>query len=157
VKTFTVHAPPDDPGAADRFAFVKDGFSWPALFFPVLWILWHRLWLTLVGYVIFVLVVAWTGRVLGEDAATAIAILGGLLFAFEANNIRRASLAQRGWTEAGGSAGNTLEEAEMRFFAARGTGEVPAERAAPARAAFTPEARPGADDPILGLFPEPER
>jgi membrane-bound ClpP family serine protease len=67
------------------------------LFLPILWILWHRLWLTLIGYIIFVLLIAWTGRLATEQIATILAILGAILFALEANNVRRLSLARRGW------------------------------------------------------------
>ena len=158
VKAFTIHARPEDP--PESFVFVKDGFSWPALFFPVLWILWHRLWLTLLGYVIFILAVAWTGRLMGENAGTWLAILGNVLFALEANNFRRLSLESRGFSEIGVASGGNLDEAELRFFDRWAGGAVaPAtKREAISRAAYSPQARAhGADEPILGLFPEPER
>jgi hypothetical protein len=164
MRVYSVHAPPEEPLAPEKFLFVKDGFSWPALFFPVLWILWHRMWLTLVWYVVFVLVVAWTGRLGSEDLALIVAVLGSLLFALEANNLRRQALASRGFTEVGGASGRNYEEAETRFFGAWGAyGETPTSREGIARAAYSPEARAAstpdsrADEPILGLFPEPER
>jgi Protein of unknown function (DUF2628) len=157
MRAYTVHAPADDPAAPEKFAFVKDGFSWPALFAPILWILWHRLWLTLVGYVIFVLVVAWTGRLVNENAAFIVAILGSLLFALEANNIRRLSLANRGWSDLGASSGQNLDEAELRFFDRWRNGSAAA-HAAPTPIARNPDARlVDSEGPIFGLFPEPER
>jgi hypothetical protein len=157
MRAYTVHAPADDPAAPEKFAFVKDGFSWPALFAPILWILWHRLWLTLVGYVIFVLVVAWTGRLVNENAAFIVAILGSLLFALEANNIRRMSLANRGWSDLGASSGQNLDEAELRFFD-RWRGGSAAAHSAPTQVARTPDTRlVDSEGPIFGLFPEPER
>ena len=158
MKAFTIHARPDDP--PERFTFVKDGFSWPALFVPVLWILWHRLWLTLLFGVAFVMVVAWTGRLAGEDMAAWVAILGTLLFALEANNIRRLSLESRGFDEMGFSSGRDLDEAELHFFDRWASdAHAPATKGeAISRAAYSPRARAhGADEPILGLFPEPER
>jgi len=159
MRVYSVHAPPEEPVAPEKFLFVKDGFSWPALFFPVLWILWHRMWLTLVYTIVFVLVVAWIGRLGGDNLATTVAILGGILFALEANNIRRLSLEHRGWREVGAASGRNYDEAETRFFTdwAKEPAAVP-QREAMARAAYSPEAREhGADEPILGLFPEPER
>ena len=51
---YTVFAPPPEPGetAPDpvRFVFVKDGFCWPALFIPELWLLFRRMWLVFVLY-----------------------------------------------------------------------------------------------------------
>ena len=159
MRYYSVHAPYDGPDDEDRFAFVKDGFSWPALLVPVLWILWHRLWLALVWYIVFLLIVAWTGRLITEDAAFTVAVLGSLLFAFEANNFRRFSLAGRDWEEVGWSFGRNITEAEARFFA---DSPQPAEnldrRAAMLRAAHVPdESSEASDEPILGLFPEPER
>ena len=170
MRAFTVHAPPvysaEQPADPERLAFVKDGISWPALFVPVLWIVWHRLWLTLVWYIVFALIVAWIGRLWHQDTAMVVAVLGAILFALEANNIRRLSLNQRGWREAGGSFGKNLEEAEARYFGApglasgesRGTESQPDRRAAIARAAYPdPERRDHSDEPIFGLFPQPER
>src|SRR6478752_2077250 len=50
---FAVHAPTnvgDQVAAADRCAFVRDSFSWGALFFGPLWLLMHQLWLALLGW-----------------------------------------------------------------------------------------------------------
>jgi hypothetical protein len=156
MRVYTVHAPPDGLAAPERFKFVKDGFSWPALFVPLLWIVWHRLWLTLMGYVIFVLVVMWIALLLGDGGATAGALLGAVLFAFEANTVRRASLLQRGWRELGGSSGRRILEAELRFFENRDSRVSPAVREDVARRSFQPTRASDVDDPVLGLFPEPE-
>ena len=157
MRAYTVHAPADDPAAPEKVAFVKDGFSWPAFFAPILWILWHRLWLTLVAYIIFVLVVVWTSRLVSDEAAAIVAIFGSLLFALEANNIRRMSLANKGWSDLGASSGQNLDEAELRFFdkwrganAASDTAAKPVVRPPDIRLSDS-------EGPILGLFPEPER
>jgi uncharacterized protein DUF2628 len=159
MRYYSVHAPDGEFEAPEDYLFVKDGFSWPALFVAPLWILWHRLWLTLVWYVVFVLIVAWAVRLLGDSIAIWVAILGTLLFAFEANNMRRHSLEARGWDEIGSSFGKDITEAEARFYAGGPVHEAAIDRnAAIARAAYTPEHRPAVtDEPILGLFPEPER
>ena len=159
MRYYSVHAPPEGADSPERFAFVKDGFSWPALFVPILWILWHRLWLALVWYVVFVLLIAWTGRLANDDVALVVSLLGSLLFALEANNIRRMALNGRGWDEVGSSFGKDISEAEVRFFATGAEKADPLDRRATMlRAAQTSE--PGheaSDEPILGLFPEPER
>lgn len=159
MRYYSVHAPEDEPDSLERYVFVKDGFSWPALLVPIIWILWHRLWLTLVYYVVFVLVVAWTGRLLGELAAMALGAIGLIVLAIEANNIRRLSLESRGWREVGSSLGRNLEEAEVRFFGAGNEGAVASEKEAViTRAGYAPEhRRQMTDESIIGLFPEPER
>ncbi len=70
MRLYSVHAPPEEPLAPERFVFIKEGFSWPALFLPVIWMLWHRMWLTLVYYIVYLLVIAWIGRLAGQDMAT---------------------------------------------------------------------------------------
>ena len=163
MTVYSVYEPPTqapDLGLrAEQLAFVKEGFSWPALFVPILWILWHRLWLTLMGIAIWVLVVMWVDRLAGETPATILAILGGILFALEANNIRRWSLARRGWRDIGASFGGNLDEAEIRFFEKWGKAGVggTGQREAIERAAYPPPRRSDADEPIFGLFPEAER
>jgi hypothetical protein len=165
MKTYSVHAPPHDPDDAERFAFVKDGVSWPALFVPVLWLLWHRMWLTLVWYAVYVLALAWIGRLGGDGVATATAVLGNILFALEANNMRRASLASRGWREIGAAHGSGLEEAEIRFFHALARPEAaspspPTPAAAQqtvVRPVYAPARSPFGEETVIGLFPEPER
>jgi len=126
---------------------------------PSLWILWHRLWLTLVWYVVFVLAVAWIGRLVSQDVASIVALLGTVLLALEANNIRRIALEKRDWEEIGASFGKNISEAEARFFAIGPEQADPLDRrAAMLRAAYAPE--PGhetTDEPIFGLFPEPDK
>ena len=54
MPVYTVHAPaganPVVDGRTDRFAFVRDGFSIWAFLFGLLWLLYHRLWLAALGY-----------------------------------------------------------------------------------------------------------
>lgn len=159
MRYYSVHAPVGDAASADRFVFVKDGFSWPALFVPVLWLLWHRLWLALVYYVIFALCIAWTDRLAGDNVAVILAILFSLLFAAEANDIRRLELEGHGWDEVGSSSGRNVSEAEVRFFADGSERSDSLDRRAAMLRAVAAE-EPGheaSDEPIFGLFPEPER
>ena len=57
MPVYTVHAPQangSDIRATDRFAFVRDGFHFWAFAFGPLWLVWHRLWLALIGWIIVV-------------------------------------------------------------------------------------------------------
>ena len=166
MRIYTVHAPPaEGPGEAPdrtRLVFIKDGIAWFALFVPVFWILWQRLWLALLWYVAFVLVVAWINRLFGDDLATVALLLGHILFSLEANNIRRWSLYSRGFDDVGESFGRNVEEAEMRYF----LDPSPTHTRAPAKVAEVPKSeaitraaypqRSNDDEAIFGLFPEPE-
>ena len=52
MPVYTVHAPVAngaDAAATDKFVFVRDGFHFWAAVASVIWLLWHRLWLALIG------------------------------------------------------------------------------------------------------------
>src|SRR3954471_22123307 len=65
MPVYTVHAPRSAesaadslvPGGTDRFVFVRDGFHFWAFLLAPLWLLRHRLWLALLGYVAVMTVV----------------------------------------------------------------------------------------------------
>ena len=122
MRTYTIHEQPDP--AADRvdraeaLVFIKDGFSWAAALFAPLWLLVHRLWWPLLGYVVVSgafqlaqLTMTFDKRWLGL-AAFALHVLIG----FEADTLRRWSLQRRGWHTVGTVSGKTTDECERRFF-----------------------------------------
>ena len=54
--TFTVHEPPNPPpdrvDRAESLVFIKDGFGWVAALFAPIWLLVHRLWWPLLGFIV---------------------------------------------------------------------------------------------------------
>lgn len=124
--TYTAHRK-QDPLAQDPIddgkgvLFVKDGFSWPAFFIPLFWMLWHRLWLPLVGYVgvIALIVLAGYGFSWPDNLTGGMGLLANLFVGLEGNNFRRRALARRGFEEVADIVANDGEEASYRFFAAR--------------------------------------
>ena len=164
---FTVHAPsPPDGAAVDpaELVFVKDGFSWPALLIPPIWLVWRRLWLTLLIWAVAVVVLSILSGLAGSDASTAVMILFGFWFALEANGFRRWTLERRGYALVDVVEGRTLVEAEWRFFAQAGDAgaglvapsSMPVQR--PVQAPWAPVAppvRPRSEAGIVGLFPNP--
>lgn len=157
MAVYSVLEPPARSGggdAAERFAFVRDGFSWAAFFFGGLWMLWHRLWLALLGYVVVVGALEVLLRSLGATAGSRalIAFLVALLVGLEASSLRRWTLIRRGWRDHGIVVGEALENAERRFFSVWTGTEAPNQAPAPAAAGF-PQA--GAPKGVIGLFPQP--
>src|SRR5690242_14388211 len=102
MTTFTLHLPrdarPGDPAALEEAELVKDTFSWGAFFFTFLWFFFHRLWLA--GLSVLVLVFAFGGLMevlnVHEAAGAAAGLLLQVLIGFEANSLRRWTLARRG-------------------------------------------------------------
>jgi len=165
MSVYTVHEPPLRAGAAvsdvERFAFVRDGFSWWAFLFAPLWMLRYRMWLVLIGYVV---VSVGLGIVMKLSGASALAgsfigLLIALLVGLEAGTLRRFTLNRRGWKNLGVVSGDDLEDAERRFFdvwLGRTNSPSSGPRAAmppSAPAATIRRAPPGSD--VIGLFPEP--
>ncbi len=167
MTVYSVYEPPSEAAdiveRADRLAFVKEGFSWPAFFVPLLWLLYYRMWVEFVllalAYIALQLVFGTEpqGQTLFGWASFAIAVL----FAFEANDLRAASLERRGYRLAGTASGRDRTEAERSFFTAwllqQGKAARDSERVAEPRReaeAGPPMARSEGEE-VIGLFPRP--
>jgi hypothetical protein len=161
MAVYTVHEPPprgaSEP-APERFVFVRDGFSFWALFFGPLWMLRHRMWLVLIGYAFLVTALAWGLRQAHAPVAVGLVVnaLLALLIGLEGGTLRRFTLARRGFTNVGIVVGDDLDLAERRFFDAwirkfAAAGEASMGAAGLPSALRMPQTR--AD--VVGLFPEP--
>ena len=163
VTVYSVYEPPtqgpDLAERADRLAFVKEGFSWPALFVPLLWLLYYRMW---IEFIVLVLVYIALQVVFGTDTqgqamAGWASLAVGVLFAFEANDLRTLSLERRGYRLAGVASGRDRTEAERSFFQTWLPQQVRTARAPESRreaetAASVPR---GEGEEVIGLFPRP--
>ncbi len=163
MSVFTVHEPPlraaearSDP---ERFTFVRDGFYFWAFAITPIWMLWHRMWLVLLIYLIVAV---------GADSAMHYAGIGvggvfvvGLLLSFligvEASTLRRFTLARRGWKNVGVVAGDGVEAAERRFYDAWATSAASKAAQPTSASSAPPPSAQRAPQPsgIIGLFPEP--
>src|SRR5664279_1359592 len=107
MPTFTVHAPPPNKGEAatepERFVFVRDGFHVWAFVLAPLWLLVHRLWLALLGYLIVSFMLGLMLFLLGVStrAQLPVSLLVALLVGFEAATIWRWTLGRHGWKTLG--------------------------------------------------------
>jgi hypothetical protein len=120
MQLYTVHQGPAPASGGDDVVFVLDGFSWAALIVPPLWALFRSLWLVAVGVIIAALAIdaaaQWAGA---PGRVTAIvSFAAALLFAYEANDLRRWTLRRRGFRDAGIVVGRNLADAEQCFFEA---------------------------------------
>jgi hypothetical protein len=111
MRVYTVHLPPTaEPAPAGEAGplLVREGFSWGAFFFGPLWALAHRLWLVAVAWLVLVVLATllspWVG--LGLQ----------FLLASEARNLRRWTLARRGWREEGVVAAPDRARATQRLL-----------------------------------------
>ncbi len=173
MPVYTVHAPKAsraDLRATDRFIFARDGFHvWAALFGPV-WLIWHRLWLALIGWIVVVLAidVAMTRLGAGGAAILLANALIALLMGFEAASLERWTLSRGNWRQLDIVVADDEEQAERRFFdrwtaKQRGIGNdqssvdrggPPPTRDVPGQP-FSKPPPPLPQGGIIGLFPEP--
>jgi hypothetical protein len=164
MSIYTVHVPPASAEKSapnpERFIFVRDGFSFWAFLLAPLWMLWRRLWLVFLSYLVVAVLLQIGLHLIGAPATvtfTAGALLA-LLVGFEAATLRRLTLARRGWKNIGIVVGDDVEAAERRFFDAWVHGEP---RGSASPIAITPVtsatavggAAPASE--IIGLFPQP--
>ena len=153
MRVYTVHEPPGEltPEArAERTAFVKEGFCWPALFIAPIWLLYHRMAWGFLGYLVLSLLIGALVARLPAGVGSLLGLLFAVWFALEANSLRRWSLARAGWRMVGVAAGRTRDEAERAFFLRRETAQKTSARPTAASARRLVDADPD----VIGLFPE---
>jgi hypothetical protein len=172
MPVYTVHAPDaTDAGivATDKFVFVRDGFHLCALVFGPLWLVAHRLWLALIGWIVALAVVDLALTALGASGAAIFLanVLIGLLMGFEAASLQRWTLSRRHWRQLDIVVADDEEAAERRFFDrwtakqrglsndqwASDRGGPPPTRDVPGQPFSKPP--PLAQSEIIGLFPQP--
>ena len=157
MKLFTVHYNPARSDPDDQYVFVKEGFNWPAFFVPIVWLIYRRQILGIVAYLVAMSVLLGVFELLSiTDEVSLVCSLGiSFLIGAEANDWRRASLTRGGYRVVEVVSGQTMVEAETRFFATH------EETSSAHPADHRPTSRRSGNmsdlgPPVLGLFPKPE-
>ena len=122
MATFYVLTPPVLKNPEKDTLFIRDGFSWPAFFFPLFWLLFKKMWLVGGLAVIFYLTSILIAERWGLDGLPlAFSFILSLWTALEGNHVRARMLQRRGWTLRAEIAAHDLEEAEEIYFAGENT------------------------------------
>ena len=118
MNIFTVHTRPWSADADAEATAVKEGFSWPAALLTFGWAFWHGMWLT--ALVVLAVEVGFGTLIvtIGLDPLSAAALdLGwSASIGFVANDLRRRSLARRGFVESAVIVAADRQTAEYRYF-----------------------------------------
>ncbi|MGO4564268.1 DUF2628 domain-containing protein [Rhizobium sp. 2YAF20] len=126
MASYLILTPASGPGKDhENTRFIRDGFSLLAFFFPWIWLLWQRLWLSgIAAFLLQMFGLALIGKAALWPAGIAILLGVSLLAAVEGRNLVARRLVAMGWKETGLVSARRLSEAEEIYFA-----EIPDEMA----------------------------
>jgi hypothetical protein len=150
---FSVYLPKLQTSTSDsrleQARFVRDGFSWGGFLFPVIWLLWHRVWRwALAVMALDVVLVLLSNRFgVSPSAIAAAGVLEMLFVGLEARHWFCLALERRGFELSEIVQAETKEDAEYRFFE-----RIAAQQ--PAEASILPPQRAPRSYGVIGLFPE---
>lgn len=132
---YTIHARGPELDATRDALVLRDGFSWGAFWLGPIWLLRHGLYGTCVLWVLALVIVSIAaGTILSPGAAGGAVLAIQVLLGLEADHLRQAKLARKGYLLVDIVAARTLDEAEVMFFRRQGTaspGALPAQEASP--------------------------
>ncbi len=120
MSIFTVHLPPESLVTGnerrEHAVLIAETNPLSALIFPLLWLLWHRLWWAAVFYLLI-----WVSLVMVLDTGygmmvTLITFVPGIFVFLEGNQLRRGRLQRKGWSLDGVIEGENRDCAEIRYF-----------------------------------------
>jgi len=161
MAVYTVHGPASYYGsdvrtAPDELVFVRDGFYVWALIGTFFWLLWHRLWLATLGYLVITIIaeiMMWSAGV-GSGTRFLVMAVIALLLGLEAGSLRRWKLSRRKWRQLDIVVADSEEAAERRFFE-RWNAKTDRESSRGAAPPPLPRASIAEPQGVIGLFPEP--
>jgi hypothetical protein len=160
MPVYTVHAPKslgnDLRAAPEKVMFVRDGFHVWAFLLGFIWLIYRRLWLVLLGYIVVQIMVEILLRLAHASSVVQFVVMAviALFLGSEAGALRRWTLSRRKWQQIGLVAADDEEAAERRFFE-RASFESVAYPARTSSAVPMPRSSIVAQD-AAGFFPIPD-
>ena len=119
MRLYTVQFRPEmgDVTAPD-VVLIKEGFCWPALFVPLLWLIYHLQFLGLLAYLSATAILSAAVKYTGMEPLLGLllSVVLSLLVASLANDWRRWRLAAKGYELVAIAAADNLRQAEQKFF-----------------------------------------
>lgn len=163
MAVYTVHAPAsyyanDVRTTPDKLVFVRDGFYFWAFAAAIIWLVWHRLWLALLGYLALTVAAEIAMSAAGVSSGARLVVMGvvALLVGLEAGSLRRWKLSRGKWRQLDIVVADSEEAAERRFFERWNAKTAQnGERSTMASPPPLPRASLMPQHGIVGLFPEP--
>lgn len=130
MKTYTVHHRSGDAASIfarpEQVVFVPEAFCWIALFIPLIWLLFRRMWVIAAIFFAVLTIISAIGISLDLSpwVMVLLSVAMNLFIALEGNELRRWSLARRGLKMIDIIAGRSRDECELEFFRRLGADEA---------------------------------
>jgi hypothetical protein len=122
MASYVVMIPPGGDPQGERTRFIRDGFAFIAFVLPVVWFLWHRLWLWAVLFGLLFVATGYASEELGFGWLVPLASLCASIFAaIEGPALRVSKLRRLGWTDVAAFDAPDHRTAEEMYFAAADT------------------------------------
>ena len=119
MRHYTVQLRQDwDTGNDPDVVLIKEGFCWPALFVPLLWLIYHLQFFGLLAYLSAAAILSAAVKYTGMEhlLGLLLSVVLSLLVASLANDWRRWRLAAKGYELVAIAAADNLRQAEQKFF-----------------------------------------
>ena len=124
MRVYTAYekAGPAGQGSDSDVILVLEGGSYKAMFFPLIWPLFHGMWHVLAGQLLMIagLILAAILVPNGDGIVIVVAVVLTVLMGLHANDMRRWTLRLKGFSFTGIVAGTDEADAERRLFTALG-------------------------------------
>ena len=151
------NAMPEQVQDGRNVELIRDGFSFLAVLFPAVWLLWNRVWFGFSFYVALILVFILASELINPLIGVFLNSLLGLYLGFEGTNWRAKKYLGNGWQEVDVVLASNYEEAEMRAFANRDD-DLPQQQVEPVavkRISQVLKRPPAKTKSVIGSFPSP--
>ncbi len=171
MRTYSVHHKQPIPQAtadyADGAVFVREGFAVFAFLFHIFWFAYRGMWIVLVLYLAASMATSMVVNLMGLDPLSGLAVVTALnlIIGFEANDLRRWTLARNDYELIAIVRARSLVEAEEKYFSwvlsesrsgkSSGDDRTTTPRR-PGIVSFAPVKSQAGEDDVVGLFPRPE-
>ncbi|THK33497.1 DUF2628 domain-containing protein [Ensifer sp. MPMI2T] len=117
MASYLIMTPPGAPADDERARFIADGFSWPAFFFPALWLMSKRAWLLGIAVAVLQILLILSSSIPGTFFAPLFMQLAlSLLVSLEGPLLVARNLRKRDWTLRSIVPARDLETAEEIYF-----------------------------------------
>jgi hypothetical protein len=118
IKLYTIHENPEREDPADRVEFVREGFSLGGFLFSIFWLLYHRLWLPALAYLVLLGTLAYMAEVQGfsEETVTIMQLVLQAMLGTVAFDLKRWALGRQGYRMAGVVAAENPIQAGQRYY-----------------------------------------